>query len=449
MELQQQLQAQDMRIRKGGKAIIDGDRTRRLNELLGTSRSAAEALIKRCSQFTLETDRIGSRGAHDACKVIIENRVAQYDDLCDELARVLRHATWLQSVCDGPKPQDPKDEHFGNWTDTVSKAYGDIEATNELTDMIRSARSKRHLQYEGDFYRDMKSPAHEKKIAEAVAEKLKQQLAKLKAAKSKSKMKNNRRSKGKGKTSSSEPSDDSTEAEVSRVSRNPWVDHRPIKFKTDDYAGKVKALRRLVGVLRNLSAELVTRIRALRFIRAVLDMQKWHSTYNGECSEEVNPPVCSGCRKKAKHPMETSILGMCGHVVCHRCLVSPDRGAKCVASGCDAAAQDGNVLCASELGSEDSAADENCQYGKKIEDIVKFLKEDVAKDEQAILFVQFDDLMVNIATALEEQSIGHFALTEGSASKHGKWMDEFQLDVSASKKKVLLLNPTDQSAAGA
>ena len=428
-----------MRIRKGGKAMINGDRTRRVNELLGTSGSAAEALIKRCSQSTLATS---SQAAPHACEDIIQHRRTQYDDSFEDLKRVLRHATWLESACDG------RDKHFFKWTQTISQEYGDREVSTKLKKEIKRARSTSEKRHEDEFYLTHQSLAHEKGITKAVAKQLEEMLAGAKAAKSKSGKKTGAKSKGKGKTPSTEPSDDVNKSGVREASRSPRVALRPIKFEIDDYAGKVKALRDLVGELRSLSLELVALKRALRFMHNFFGMQEWHSMYSEECSVEDDKPMCSSCGDEAERPTETFILGICGHIVCHECLLSPDRDAKCPAPGCDAAAQDCNAFGASEFGSETSDVNEDCHYGKKIEDVVRLLKEIVGKEEQAILFVQFDDLMENIAAVLEEQDLSHFALTRKSGPRHGKMMDEFQQDTSPARKNVLLLNPTHQSAAG-
>ncbi|KAI9780338.1 MAG: hypothetical protein M1839_006761 [Geoglossum umbratile] len=81
---------------------------------------------------------------------------------------------------------------------------------------------------------------------------------------------------------------------------------------------------------------------------------------------------------------------------------------------------------------------------------MKFIKNDTAKYDQVLLFVQFVDLMEKVSTALDENRISHYALTKRLAKKAANMMRAFQETMdSRTKRKVLVLNVADESASGA
>lgn len=69
----------------------------------------------------------------------------------------------------------------------------------------------------------------------------------------------------------------------------------------------------------------------------------------------------------------------------------------------------------------------------------------IPKDERALIFVQFPDLMKKVAEALREHKVP-FLEIKGSAAQKSKNLEQFQTN---SKERVLLLNVMDESASGA
>ncbi|KAG6827082.1 hypothetical protein H0H92_013265 [Tricholoma furcatifolium] len=85
LELEHHLHALDMTIKRGKKT--ESDRERRLNESLGDSKSAEEALLKRCSHFELETT---NDNAMKACDLIVAERQKQLDKCKGDLLKSIK-----------------------------------------------------------------------------------------------------------------------------------------------------------------------------------------------------------------------------------------------------------------------------------------------------------------------------------------------------------------------
>ncbi|KAF8906255.1 hypothetical protein CPB84DRAFT_1770364 [Gymnopilus junonius] len=96
LELEHHLRSLDMTIKRGKKT--ESDREKRLAQSLGESKSAEEALLKRCSHFDLETS---NENAMKACDVIVQERQRQLDQCRKEL---------LQAIKDGVK----REKELGN-----------------------------------------------------------------------------------------------------------------------------------------------------------------------------------------------------------------------------------------------------------------------------------------------------------------------------------------------
>ncbi|KAJ7091441.1 hypothetical protein B0H15DRAFT_930158 [Mycena belliarum] len=85
LELEHHLRALDMTIKRGRKT--ESDREKRLAKSLGDSKTAEEALLKRCSHFDLETL---NENAMKACDVIVSERQHQLDDCKTELLKAVK-----------------------------------------------------------------------------------------------------------------------------------------------------------------------------------------------------------------------------------------------------------------------------------------------------------------------------------------------------------------------
>lgn len=502
MELHQQLQAQDMRISRGGRSKTDGDRVRRINQLLRASKSAEEALLKCAAFFVLEepvlipqvnpekaqtstkassevwsnaqdscevgtsdaeymseepvsgTEGTSNQVASDrqdeaeekekACDLVIRTRKSQYQDLRDEFQTHLRHAVWLSRQCDKPPPLAKPEAHFKGWKVGMRRnELGDPDGTAEILRLIDDAEQNYSHGDEDEFYRE--KPTEEEIRKERLA--LKKRKAKEAAAKKKAKALKARRRKRKD--------DEDDEASASEIEENAGddaeddamdedltilTDPRAFKIARGDHTKFVQTLRILTGHLRALAKELISRVRSLRFLETVKKLQLWQSEEHGEAVK------CQSCPKHTPvpNPANMRVLGLCGHVSCIRCLTRHDRNGYCLVENCKAPAEEHHIHPAQDFNQKD---DQKVRYGAKLDAIIDLIKS-IPEDDQVLLFVQFEDLMHSVANALDEQSITHYAIFNSQSRNAGEDMDLFQQDVSNERKKVLILNPSNESAAG-
>ncbi|KAK3063052.1 hypothetical protein LTS18_002845, partial [Coniosporium uncinatum] len=202
----------------------------------------------------------------------------------------------------------------------------------------------------------------------------------------------------------------------------------------DDSDDQVLKLRQTVIGLRGLARELLSRTRSRRYIDGILSLQK-SSLASGEhavCDE-------SHCSQNA-----TCVLSCCGHVSCRPCLNNRGHDS-CVADGCKATVKDFHVDAQDDLGTDDdTVADDS--FGKRF-DMILDLLEGLPEADQAIVFVQDLNIMTFISQALDTRAISHHAVNGGPHS--AKAIEDFQHNTSPStRKRVLLLNVSDASAAG-
>ena len=511
MELQQQLSAQDMSVCKGGKGRKDSDRVQRLNGLIKSSKTGEEAMLKRCSILSLE-DSSGQRiTASQAGKAIILQRKKQCEELCEELKKVLRNAIWLKQQIITHEATANGDLHFHNWKADVNKnCFGDSEGTEKLIHLISNAEANYDKSHEEQIYRNLPTEEQLQKEKTAYKAQMKLEKAARKAvAKAKQDANNELKKKIKkrrGKATKlaksgttvqlpaeipegcpvdedefGEDAVDDEEPEIMGQDADgqdnplknpdedlyvPPADPRPVKFHPDDITGMIRALRVIAGHLRSLSAELVARIRALRFFEAVQYLQLWQASLENEI-DIVSPPKCSGCQTTAEGPTEFYVLGVCGHFACNTCIANGKRAGKCVVhrtakrtfkgkelakeeSICGAPAQPHHLHSAGDLGVKETATS---KHGCKMDAIIDLIKNEIPKGHQVLLFVQFDDLMVQVAEALQEEGISNFAITQRSGSFAADMMNEFQENDGSiktmKKRKVLILNSSNATAAGA
>ncbi|KAJ7180752.1 hypothetical protein C8R46DRAFT_985768 [Mycena filopes] len=131
LELEHHLRALDMTIKRGRKT--ESDREKRLAKSLGDSKSAEEALLKRCSHFDLDTS---NENAMKACDVIVRERQNQLDDCKAELLGAIK-AGVKREISLGNVPDE---SIFSIWART-SKETGvdDSDASEMIRTMLDAA----------------------------------------------------------------------------------------------------------------------------------------------------------------------------------------------------------------------------------------------------------------------------------------------------------------------
>lgn len=135
-ELEHHLYSLDVNLNKLAKIKADkqSDRDRRLREALGQSQSPEEALLKRCSHFTLDLDESLLKGdeAPDVCDFIHGLREQQLADCKRELKYKVLAASFMHRQAKKKeyyKKSNVQNEHFREWIRRVLKGEGAGDAS--------------------------------------------------------------------------------------------------------------------------------------------------------------------------------------------------------------------------------------------------------------------------------------------------------------------------------
>ncbi len=422
MELQQQLVSQETDIVRVGQSASDGDRVRRMTELLSHCSTPGEALIKRCSYFTPENGSIqGYR------QTILQDRRKEESSTMEEVERHLRHASWLVKQRKPPQKEEKWNNHFEKWKSAVlTHDFGDKDVAKELSMKISAADEAYHFSHEDEFYREQ--PSKEKQIQE-------RKEARERAEENKTRRADARKL-GKKAVKSLAEEIKKEDGELMKITG------KPVKIDKEDNAKITAALRAQADHLQILTRELVARDRALRFLENACFLQD-------SVSQGSTLPACAKCKKSAQQASDLYILGSCGHIGCGKCLNSRDDDMCILHTGpdksCDASAQEHTLTSAAELAPDRN--EKECFYGSKLDEIIRLIKYEIPEDEQVLLFVQFDDLMSKISEAFEKEGIRSHAIN-GNSANILRNVTDFQNNKTESKKKVMLLNSSNETAAG-
>lgn len=392
-----------MNIRKS-KIKVDNDRDKRLQESLGDSASAEEALLKRCSHFVLDFSKEDEENAVQACEVIVKDRKRQLTSCREEIRQ--RLVDCLKRYKEIPKDAFPigSGDHFGTFLrTTLENGIGDPEAGEDIIALIDQAKGKGKGPEPFDGISSVRGVdfLKPKKTAQ--------------------------KTKGKGKVE-----DDESEIE-------PWPE------LMED---KIQQLRDRTAVLRSLvRKELVGRHRSLRYFKIVRDLQQFGLAEFAK-KNSVSNVSCPGCKRTSLPVSEIAVLSSCGHQGCYTCLEAAAHKQECLTAGCDSAARVLNVVKGESLGTEDKKEGIGRHYGMKLEKMMELIREKVPGNEKILVFVQFTDLMEKVAEVLTEYKI-KFLQIRGSAAAQSKALQQFQDSTERDDVKVLLLNVMDESASGA
>ncbi|KMP00941.1 hypothetical protein CIRG_01081 [Coccidioides immitis RMSCC 2394] len=392
IELFVQVMSQNLRTRKQGRGLYDTAEVARLNQIIGDSDSPEEALVKRCSLFSLEDilvhdDRAPANSeaaAPDQKKLgtgntILDVRYKELRDLAADLQTKFRQALWLRSKLD-----DDVRNHFDKTLNLIETNIG----AGELGDNLVRRIIRKCL----DF-------------------------AKV----------NSKESDGESFYVASKKKD----------SR----DSRP-EFPATEKA-TVQDLNNCNDSIRRLIAETRTRTRASRVFQAVRYFQT--SAHNAAY-------YCHYCCRTEYDRNLIYILGECGHSLCGACLDLRRRKGDCKCDGCTATLEGYRVIPGGDFKGEvpQSSDDSWAEFGgSKIGELVKLLQDTsrIPEDDQVLIFIQFTDLVTAVSKALGKAGIRHITIISNDRSA-GKSLADFQNGTEEVKSKALILALGDVTASG-
>ncbi|KAK4046509.1 hypothetical protein OIV83_006035 [Microbotryomycetes sp. JL201] len=365
-----------------------GDREVRLSQALGESKSPEEALLKRCSHFSLDMDEetAALQDAPHVCDMIVARRTAQLDECIQQVTETMHTTAVQHRYCE-------KHSYYNGQEGTVN---ADVRHFKEFVRSIFTA------------VKDEEANAALHRIAERVG------------------CKNGKI----GPTPENLPAPRNMSAflrqngdPIREMDSEGRLTTIPGKKVSREEFGKSKTwiVRQNVSMLQRLVKELVGRYRSKRYFECVRSAQR---------NEDA---LWDG----------VAILSSCGHKGPLAEVQEAATKGKCISPSCDARVGTSNIVLGSSLGVEA----ESGSFGVKLETLVNLILDEIPKDDKILVFCQFDDLFDKVLEALETYGIPT-AVLSGTATSKGKILEKFQNPHDQSDR-VLLLRVTDASASGA
>ncbi|KAH8923781.1 hypothetical protein BT69DRAFT_1281148 [Atractiella rhizophila] len=481
------------RIMKSKSKDATSDRDRRLAQAIGESKTPEEALLKRCSHFTLGVTVEGASMAGNAkktCDLILSSRTDQRDDCKRELTTSLIEAVQMHRHVASSYAAD-ENRHLEDWVKDVFKnGTGDPEANKELQDLLTnlgcskegiSTKSIDFSKIAGKYLPSLRSEKKRKRECEEeeseedskVTKKLKknpqmhsdsEEQEENATKPKKSKKSTAQRKKGKkinhsnsqseaeeeefasesdgetkGKKTKEEDSKDKKKKEVFVLEK--WLKPRQGMQKDAEMLAKRFDLRERTHILRRLLKELVSRFRSNRYFAIIREIQKSGktTTLRPQSSGNSSPvPSESSVGDFPNLPFspednEIAILGTCGHHGVYAEVMREARLGYCTqrADGCRVIARKEQVVKASSLVGDDASG----KFGVKLQEMVKLIKEQIPEDERILVFVQFADLLDKAKEAMESNGID-FTTLKGGATKMSQILNAFQKPLMTKKEQV-------------
>ncbi|KAB8219958.1 hypothetical protein BDV33DRAFT_231235 [Aspergillus novoparasiticus] len=134
LELCKQLMTYNRLGRRGGRKGIRGDREDRLDEVIGSSKTSEEALLKRCSSLALQGRWHNGVPEALTCSSLIETRLKQLEGLKEELMEKFKQAAWVYCAC------DLRHEKFHEFIESIkAHDFGDKTVTEKIYPLVKSA----------------------------------------------------------------------------------------------------------------------------------------------------------------------------------------------------------------------------------------------------------------------------------------------------------------------
>ncbi|EJD41795.1 hypothetical protein AURDEDRAFT_105919 [Auricularia subglabra TFB-10046 SS5] len=449
LELEHQLTAQEMTLKKTKKS--ESDREKRLSMMIGESKSAEEALLKRAATFDL--DEVSKDDALTTCERIVQNRSDQQDECVEDLKAMMLKAHKMKSKL-GKADSEQYLSEFLKFLDT--KGFGDSEADEIARDCWKevSSGTYSHRKPKAKAAASTKEKSAKGTTAKKTAAK-KPTAKKTTAKKTTAKKTTAKDEIAENEAAEDEAAEDEAaedEAAEDEAAEDEASEDETVKGKTASKTNKkakkqgsstqddlIWELREHTHNMRRVIKELTGRVRSHRYFKAVRDVQGAGDALSVECP---------GCGANNLGPSDVSLLSSCGHMGCRKCVRELADKEECVhfASGkCKDSARASNIVPADTLGMDDSVH-QGKHFGRKLEMIVDHIENVIPKKERILIFVQFPDLTKKVAAALSENDIG-FLEIQGSAHNKSKSLETFQEDGATTR--VLLLNVMDESASGA
>ncbi|KAG8885935.1 hypothetical protein FRB98_001541 [Tulasnella sp. 332] len=419
-ELEHTLKAQDMMLRRVKKK--DSDRDTRISDITKDSGSAQEALLKCVAYF--DNVQSGAKNAMKACDYVVSLRTKEL-----ESCKMSIFETFMLLEKQKRTVRLDTETHYERWKRLSAEAgVGDQEATDVVMELLHCARTGKAFPGKVTEF-----PENEKPESSEAEESIKAKGKKGGVQATKEKGTKSTKAKSKAVKSKRDDDDELLDDEDDEPKS------RGKKKPSDEDADLVHEHRETTHALIKQIRTAVGRIRSLRYFKAVRDIQNQHKDFRIDCVS---------CGRTDISREDASLFSTCGHIGCTDCIKRCARDQQCIVgrAKCAAEVSSLNVVAAAVMGVDDGIKDAKRHFGKKLEAVVDLINKRIPKTERVLMFIQFDDLMKNVANALEKNGIKCMQL-RGDAKKQSDALMNFQ--GKESKEKVLLLSLESESASGA
>lgn len=435
LELYKQLMAQNRQLRRCSRGRFENDQIERLDEIIGSSSSPEEALLKRCSSLALQ-DRWGDgKPEVVTCEVLLGIREKQLGNLLDDIVQKFKLGAWVYCGC------DLKYESFQKFVESLIRHdFGDSTVTAQAYPLLKNAVFTSKYDDWKLFFAESRDDEEMSQGSEIVLksqyqpevkdEEIIEEEEHISQTPPRKLLKRGRNARNCNMAECT--STRKTGGKKTTVTK-PKDDHSILPPKPRRVHEYELILREVTSTLRNLIVEWVLRKRALRFLRTVRLIQT---------GNEI--PVCNSCESKPQALDTIHVLGSCGHTVCAKCAWETIQKEECSVSGCHGSGRRFNVIKESTLGHD--GEDKSAAFGgSKLDKLVEIIR-DIPQDERALLFIQFPDLMQVASQTLDLANIKHTVISPTDRRSAQK-VEQFQ-KMSFGDNRVLVLNLGGEMAAG-
>lgn len=417
LELYKQLMTQNRQLRRRKHGRFVNDQIERLDEIISSSGSPEEALLKRCSSLALQGRWDDGKPEAVTCETLLSIREKQLGALVDDILHRFKKAAWIYCGC------DLKYEAFHKFVESLIRHdFGDSTVTDQAYPLLKKAVfSSVHTNWRL-FFSDPRLQQTSDEQA-SISQYTESDLVSNDAADNDEEKKEDQKPSKKPKKEPGQKKSESTPDEKDEVL--PLRPRKPLEYEL--------LLREATSALRNLIVEWVLRERALRFLRTVRLIQT---------GTEI--PECASCESKPKSLDDVNVLGSCGHAICGACAWTTIQREECAVDGCRGSGKRFNVIKANTLGHD--GVDKSLAFGgSKLDKLVQLIQS-IPKDERALLFIQFPDLMQVASKALDLAGIKHTVISPTDRRSASR-VEQFQKS-SFGDNRVLILNLGGEMAAG-
>ncbi|KAJ5084094.1 C-5 cytosine methyltransferase [Penicillium alfredii] len=375
-----------------------------LNEILTSSQSAHETLVKCCTATRLKDVPWSS----DKCESQIATQKRICSDLWNKLEILFRQAVVVWSQC-----------NTYSWQATeildgvFVTEFGGPDTVKRATTLIETCYSSCREWIEAEEYRDImtKVDARFTKVTKTAA------IANTKKAQAKT---------TKSKSKETEPRQPSRKR-VKQSAESPTKDdHSELQAKAEKTVKKA-----LLTEMSHSIKELVKTERDIRFFQTMRDFQKTTKT-----------PECEGCKDTPSNKSELRVIRSCGHIHCLNCIERTALNNECLTRGCTGSTVPSKLIPCVD-------GERNGIGSSKINKLVEIIQQ-TPVDELVLLFIQFAELEVIASQALTAAKIEHRV----SKSRNTNAIRDF-IEPKSTKKggqpsrpKVLILRLGSSMAAG-